>query len=98
MPLVDSVTARRYFAITTEEEHGCNNQTRIWLLPVTGEPRQLCEGNATLSSFSQGTDGHGPGVLLKRETYDGVDASTKGFVDEFRKRDSAAQSLTLDRK
>jgi hypothetical protein len=85
-------------AITSNEEHSYNSSTDIWLLPERGEPRELIAANATLGKFSRvGRDAR-PGVWIKRQSYDGVHAETKGGVDEFWLWDPTKKSLALDRK
>ena len=86
------------FAITSYEEHAYNTQTEIWLLPEHGEPRVLLETVGVHKAFSGQATGKPPGVVIARQTYDGVHAETKGTLDEFWAWDSQAKSLALRAK
>ncbi|MGD0497080.1 MAG: hypothetical protein ABSC23_01455 [Bryobacteraceae bacterium] len=90
--------ADNILAVQSNEEHSYNSMTDIWLLPKQGEPRKLIEMNAILGRFSSGSKGTRPGVWIRRQTYDGVHAETKGWLDEFWIWDPARKSLTLERK
>jgi hypothetical protein len=85
-------------ALQSNEEHSYNSMTDMWLLPERGAPQELIEMNATFGKFSKGANGTRPGAWLSRETYDGVHAETKGWVDEFWAWDPARKSLTVDKK
>ena len=84
--------------ITSNEEHSYNSSTNIWLLPERGAPLSLIVVNATLGKFSKAGKHARPGVWLKRQSYDGVHAETKGWVDEFWVWDPANKSLTPEKK
>lgn len=84
-------------AIQSNEEHSYNSRSGMWLLPQRGDPRQLIDINATLGKFSRGGNKLPPGAWIRRQTYDGVHAETKGWVDEFWVRDTAKKSLTSER-
>jgi hypothetical protein len=85
-------------AIQSNEEHSYNSMTDIWLLPERGEPRQLVEMNGTLGKFSRGSKGSRPGAWIRRQTYDGVHAQTKGWANEFWVWNPARKSLTVEKK
>jgi hypothetical protein len=84
-------------AIQSNEEHSYNSMSGMWLLPQRGEPRQLIDINATLGKFSRGGNKLPPGAWIRRQTYDGVHAETKGWVNEFWVWDPARKSLTPER-
>ena len=88
--------ADEIFAITSWEEHAYNTQTQIWLLPPSGPPKLLLDIPGIFQQFSDGA-GRSPGVLVARETYDGVHAETKGKVQEFYVWDSGIESLKLQK-
>jgi hypothetical protein len=79
-------------AVTSTEEHAYNAMTEIWYLPMVGEPKVVLSSASTIEKFSSGDD---PGVTVKRETYDGVHAETKGRVPEFWAWNRSAKALTL---
>ncbi len=70
-------------AVTSYEEHVYNVQTDIWLLPKHGNPTQLIEIVGTLGMIVKAGAKATPGVWIRRQTYDGVHAETKGWVNEF---------------
>jgi len=82
------------FAITSTEEHAYNVLTNIWLLPERGEPKVLIEDQGTFGKFS-GRVVREPGVTTHHQTYDGVNADTKGLVQQFYAWDSKRKLLTL---
>jgi hypothetical protein len=71
------------FAMTSNEEHAYNVLTEIWLLPASGRPTLLLTAPGTYQGFSDGRAGSAAGVMLARQTYDGVHADTKGIVEQF---------------
>jgi hypothetical protein len=81
------------FSITSGEEHAYNDQTEIWLLPQRGVPQLLLKFQGTYENFSPLTRGRKPGVMIARQTYDGVHAETKGIVQEFWTWDPKKRSL-----
>lgn len=83
------------FALTSNEEHSYNAQSEIWFLPVSGEPRLLLEIGGDYGKFSAETGGGAAGLTVARQTYDGVNAGTKGTADEFYVWDRGLKSLTL---
>lgn len=85
-------------AIQSSEEHSYNSRTDVWLLPNRGEPQRLLDINATLGRFSGAVKGARPGVWVNRQTYDGVHASTKGWVGEFWVWNHQRKSLTLEKQ
>ena len=85
-------------AIQSNEEHSYNSMANIWLLPERGNARQLIEMNATLGRFSKGDNGSRSGTWIRRQTYDGVHAQTKGWANEFWVWNSAKKLLTLEKK
>jgi len=84
-------------AVQSNEEHSYNSTADIWLLPHQGKPIELLEMNATISKFSKTGERTPPGVWIKRQTYDGVHAETKGWVDEFWVWNPAKKRLTSSR-
>lgn len=85
-------------AIQSNEEHSYNSMTNIWLLPARGDPQQLIDLNATIGRFSKGGRRNRPGVWIRRQTYDGGHAETKGWLDEFWVWDAAKKSLTFEKE
>jgi hypothetical protein len=69
-------------AITSNEEHPYNVQTEIWLLPEQGKPKLLVAVRGVFGEFVAGSSDHKAGVWIDRETYDGVNAATKGRARE----------------
>jgi hypothetical protein len=86
------------FAVDSTEEHSYNDQTAIWFLPQTGKPRVLLEFPGGFRTPTATTPGPVPGIIVYRQTYDGVNAETKGSVQEFYVWDPKAKSLTLQKK
>ncbi len=85
-------------AVQSNWEHAYNSETDIWLLPAQGAPRHLLKLNATIGHFSAGSDSRPPGLKLQRQTYDGLNAETKGWVTKFWVWDRAHKSLMLQKK
>jgi hypothetical protein len=77
------------FGVTSMEEHAYNDQLEIWLLPESGKPRLLLE----LPGSFRAIVGSALGVTVERETYDGVNAETKGRVQEFWAWDPKTKAL-----
>jgi hypothetical protein len=104
MMLDDTVIGRLFggpdeiFAFVSSENRNFNSTTEIWLLPRQGEPRRLLDRNATLGKFSKNGNQNRAGVLLRRETYGGINGDTKGWIDEFWIWDPATKVLTRDQK
>jgi hypothetical protein len=100
---LEQVTAGHLFgnaddivAVTSSEEHAYNVQTDIWLLPRHGNPKSLLSAPGVYKRFWDGNGLHAPGVMISRETYDGLHADTKGTTLEFyiwdrRRRELSAQ-------
>jgi hypothetical protein len=86
------------FAVDSNEEHAYNDQTEIWFLPETGKPRVLLEFPGGFRKPTATTPGTAPGIIVDRQTYDGVNAETKGTVQEFYVWDPKAKSLTLQKQ
>jgi len=68
------------FAVTSNEEHAYNVQTEIGMLPENGPPKRLLEISGEFGGFVG--EGSARGVRISRQTYDGVNAKTKGTVQE----------------
>jgi hypothetical protein len=85
------------FAVTSDWEHSYNVETKMWLLPQLGSPQTLLSMSGTQGRFVTGGP-NGPGVWINRETYDGENAETKGFVSEFWRWDSGRKTLTKKEK
>ena len=83
------------FAISSIEGHSYNALTEVWLLPPRGNPKRLLILQGEFGKFRDGTGGARPGVTIGRQTYDGVNAGSKGVVEEFYVWDSVARTLTL---
>jgi hypothetical protein len=81
-------------ALQSNEEHSYNSTADIWLLPERGRPKRLIHANATIGNFIKNS-GTRPGIWIRRQTYDGVSAETKGWVDEFWVWDAKNKSLAL---
>jgi len=86
------------FVIQSNEEHSYNSMTSMWLLPTRGKPKELIESNLTFGKFSKSGQGSAPGVWISRQTYDGVHAETKGWVNEFWAWNAAEKTLTVLKK
>ncbi|HTQ55736.1 MAG TPA: hypothetical protein VMI94_14815 [Bryobacteraceae bacterium] len=82
------------FAITSNEEHVYNDETRVWLLPAQGKPVLLLSVAGAYSQFS-GDPNVAPSLTVGRQRYDGVHAETKGIEREFYFWDSARKVLML---
>jgi hypothetical protein len=78
--------------VTSNEEHAYNAETEIWLLPSSGGPDLLLSFRGGVAGWV--TSGRA-GVKIGRQTYDGVDSSTKGFVQEFYLWDRRSKTLVL---
>ncbi len=76
------------YALTSVEEHAYNAQTTIWLLRQSGEPKAVLEISGMLAGLSDN------GVTVRRQTYDGVHAETKGTVAELYVWNAATESVT----
>lgn len=81
------------FEETSTEEHSYNAQTEIWYLPERGDPKLVLLSQSTVRKYSDGTDGSDAGVIVDRETYDGVHGDTKGRVAEFWAWNPTAKAL-----
>lgn len=68
------------FAITSSEEHAYNAQTEIWLLPRNGSAWALINIQGNFEGFIGA--GRVRGVRIAKQTYDGLNANTKGIVYE----------------
>ena len=86
------------FVIQSTEEHSYNSMTNMWLLPEQGAPQALVAENAAYGKFSKGGNGTKPGAWIARQTYDGIHAETKGWVEEFWVWDPTKKTLTLEKK
>jgi hypothetical protein len=69
-------------ALTSNEEHSYSSQTGIWYLPERGKPKDLLSFGGGLENLS-GNGAEIAGAAIKRETYDGIHADTKGTAREF---------------
>jgi hypothetical protein len=87
------------FAVTSFEQHVYNTQTGIWFLPALGEPKELLAVLGGIKEFHGAAAGGVPGVMIARQTYDGIHAETKGTVNEFYtwNRDTKALSPPVGR-
>lgn len=63
-------------AFASTEEHSYNDQTELWYLPPNGEPKLVLTVAGTFNHFTP------YGVVVSRQTYDGVHSQTKGTVEE----------------
>jgi len=86
------------FVIQSNVEHSYNSMVNMWLLPERGTPQRLIDVNATLGEFSKIGGGARPGVWIRRQTYDGEHAETKGWADEFWVWDPTKKSLTREKQ
>jgi hypothetical protein len=84
------------FGITATEEHVYNVETVIWLLSgdVTA-PKEILRTEGVLRTFI--THPGKQGVWIDHETYNGVDARTKGWIRQFWVWDAKRKALTLQR-
>lgn len=80
------------FAVTSNEEHAYNARTEIWMLPEHGDPKRLL----SLPGDFRGFIGQElvRGLRIARQTYNGVDAKTKGTVQEVYTWHPETRSLT----
>lgn len=86
------------FAVTSNWEHTYNVQSEIWLLPKREGPKCLLSILGVFGDFSARLAGKPPGVVIARQTYDGVHAETKGIVREFYAWNGQAKSLIAPAK
>jgi hypothetical protein len=84
------------FVVTSNEEHAYNAQTEIWLLPEHGDPKVLLQIQGDFGGFiGQNLT---RGVAIARQTYDGIDAKTKGTVQELYVWNPETKSLVLEKR
>jgi hypothetical protein len=81
--------------ITSNEEHAYNAQTSVWFLPAIGKPRRLLSFTGAIGEFQKSNADGGPGVRINRESYDGVNANTKGHTQEFWSWNPQQKTLNL---
>ncbi len=90
-------TTDEVLAISTREEHSYNVLTSAWYLPPCGNPKLLMTGTGTFGGFGRVSENPGPGLVVNHESYDGEDANTKGWDDNFYVWNPTAKTLTLQR-
>ncbi|MGA3019312.1 MAG: hypothetical protein ABSF62_19480 [Bryobacteraceae bacterium] len=83
--------------VTSYAQHVYNTQTMIWAIPQSGKPKLLLDLNGSVERIVRGDGGTEAGVWISRNTYDGVDASTKGSAAEFWRWDAKKQALAIKR-
>jgi len=88
-------TADKILAITSTEEHAYNVKTNVWLLQDNRIPKQLMDTPAVLLRPRRREGGRPAGLTIRRQTYDGLHAETKGWAEEFWIWDPTSKSLTL---
>jgi hypothetical protein len=76
-------TGDEILAITSTEEHAYNVNTTTWLLQKAGGLKKLMDVPGVFVKATKARDGARPGMLIRRQTYDGEHADTKGWVEEF---------------
>jgi hypothetical protein len=86
-------TADEALAITSTEEHAYNVNTTIWLLQKAGGLKKLMDVPGVLIKPAKAHNGVRSGTLIRRQTYDGEHAETKGWVEEFWAWDPIQKSL-----
>jgi hypothetical protein len=84
--------ADEIIAFTSEEEHSYNDQTELWCLPVRGKPKLVLAIPGAFERFTA------DGAVIARQTYDGVNADTKGIVDERYSWDRRSQSMIAQKQ
>lgn len=85
-------SADEIIAFTSEEEHSYNDQTELWYLPVRGEPKLVLAIQGAFQHFIA------DGAVIARQTYDGVNADTKGIVEDLYTWDRSRQSMVLQKR
>jgi hypothetical protein len=85
--------ADEVLAITSNEEHAYNSQTDVWFLPEQGDPKRVLSVRGVFQAFSDSRES--PGVVVFRQTYDGVHSETKGFIREEYAWDTGSKVLRL---
>lgn len=99
MTLLDAKLGRLFggtdevLAFTSNEEHAYNVETEIWLLSEQGKPKLLVYVHGLLGEFVAASSEHKAGVWIDRDTYDGVNASTKGRARELWEWNGNEQTL-----
>jgi hypothetical protein len=83
------------FAITSDGGHAYTAQTEIWFLPERGRPKKLLSVPGVYEEFTSASAGKLAGVVVARQTYDGIHAETKGETNEFYAWNRENESLTL---
>jgi hypothetical protein len=73
-------SADEVVAITSNEEHAYNSRTDVWFLPKQGDPKHVLSVAGGFQALSDSRES--PGLVVFRQTYDGVHSETKGFIRE----------------
>jgi len=87
-------TSQNVLAVVTSGPHAYSVQAAIWLLPRKGAMKLLAEVPGAIDHFQRAAPERVPGVWLQIQTYDGVNAITKGWRSEFWRWDGGIDSLT----
>lgn len=82
------------FMISSWQEHVYNVETDVWYLPAEGKPRRILFDVGSFASFVNGPSTVPKGIVILHQTYDGVDADTKGWLQQFYAWDPATRTLT----
>jgi hypothetical protein len=104
MDLLDAKLGRLFggtdevLVFTSNEEHAYNVQTEIWLLPEQGKPKLLAVVPGVFGEFVAASSEHKAGVWIDRETYDGVNSSTKGRALELWEWNGSGQTLVRKKR
>jgi len=81
-------------AIETSGAHSYEVQAVIWVLSDKSKPKRLLEIAGVLDRFQTGVPKRG--VWIKRETYDGINGSTKGRRAEFWSWNEQDRTLAIE--
>ncbi len=84
-----------FVQISSTGAHSYVVLTRIWLLPPGGSPRLLVDVPGLLTGIQRPAQGQPAGFWIAVQTYDGVNAGTKGEKLEFWAWDPNLRTLTL---
>jgi hypothetical protein len=90
-------TGDEFALISSTGAHAYVVRTSAWFLPTTGPPKHVLVVSGLLVSIRESNAGP-PGLLIDRQTYDGVHAETKGTVKELYVWSAETKTLTLQTK
>jgi hypothetical protein len=89
-------TGNEFLLVMIQGEHTYVIRTLVWLLPDnSSSPILLLDVPGLVDNIPKAGPGIQAGIWIQRETYDGVNADTKGRKPEFWAWDEAQKTLTL---